>query len=311
MNWLVSTDEFLILYDKPPFSSELFQCCSKPQNRLSLFVIIIHMDTSIEEIGFLASSEHRIAVLDVLTAGPADRSTLRSERGASSPTMGRVLADFEERQWITRDGAVFELTPLGEFIADQFLDLREAMEIERKLRDVWQWLPREMEGFNIDLFTNAVVSYPGPGYPYEPVERLTHLIEETNQMQGFDSIVYKSVNNETVCKAVLDGMELEFVYSPVALEGTFAWNPERVAEAAACENCTVLVHDSLPDGDRCGLGIVDDRVGICCHDPDTGALMAIIDTDAPEARKWAISMFERVREEAKPVDSQMFETLIS
>jgi hypothetical protein len=77
-----------------------------------------------------------------------------------------------------------------------------------------------------------------------------------------------------------------------------------VAAAAACDNCTVYVHDDLPDGDRCGLGIVDDRAGICCHDPDTGALMAIIDTDAPEAREWAIDTFERVRREATVVDSR-------
>ncbi len=222
--------------------------------------------------------------------------------------MGRILTGFEERRWVVRDGPTYELTPLGEFVADRFLSLRDAMETQHELRDVWRWLPHEMEGFSVDLFADAVVSYPGPGYPYEPVERLSRLIAGADQMRGFDGIVHKSVNNETLCEAVLGGMELEFVYSPAALEGTFAWNPERVAEAAACENCTVFVHDALPDGDRCGLGIVDDRAGICCHDPDTGALVAIVDTDASEAREWAISTFEHVRREARPVDPQTFGT---
>ena len=269
------------------------------------------MGPSIDEIEFLASSDHRIGVLNALDHGPADRSTLRSETGASSPTMGRILSDFEQRHWITREGPDFELTSLGEFVASRFFELRKAMSIERKLRDIWQWLPREMEGFSVDLFADAVVSRPGPGYPYEPVERLTHLIENTDRMRGFDSIVQKSINNETVCEAVLNGMELEYVYSPVAFEGTYAWNPERVMEAAACDNCTVYVHDSLPDGDRCGLGIVDDRVGICCHDIDTGALICVIDTDAPEAREWAISTFDRVRQKAKPVDPLNFEPAVS
>ncbi|ODR81261.1 transcriptional regulator [Haladaptatus sp. W1] len=269
------------------------------------------MDSSIEEIEFLANSDHRIGVLNALDHGPADRSTLRSETGASSPTMGRVLSDFEQRSWITREGPDFELTSLGEFVASHFFELREAMSIERKLRDIWQWLPREMEGFSVDLFADAVVSRPGPGYPYEPVERLMHLIENTDRMRGFDSIVQKSINNETVCEAVLNGMDLEYVYSPVALEGTYAWNPERVMEAAICDNCTVYVHDALPDGDRCGLGIVDDRVGICCHDIDTGALICVIDTDSPEAREWAISTFDRVRQEARPIDPLKFEPSVS
>lgn len=106
-------------------------------------------------------------------------------------------------------------------------------------------------------------------------------------------------------------MKLEYVYSPTALEGTVAWNPDRVMEAAARENCTVFVHDNLPDGNRCGLGIVDDRVGICCHDTETGALTAVIDTDAPAAREWAIATFERVRREATLVEPQSFDTLIS
>ena len=129
-------------------------------------------------------------------------------------------------------------------------------------------------------------------------------------MRGFDSIVFKSINNETVCQAVLDGMELEYVFSPTALEKTLAWDPERVLEAASREHCTVFVHDDLPDRSRCGLGIVDDRAGICCHDAETGALTAVIDTDAPATREWAIATFERVRNEARPVEPQTFERLI-
>jgi hypothetical protein len=103
-------------------------------------------------------------------------------------------------------------------------------------------------------------------------------------------------------------MELEYVYSPTALEKTLAWNPERVMDAASRDHCTVFVHDDLPDRSRCGLGIVDDRAGICCHDAETGALTAVVDTGAPAAREWAIDTFERVRDEARPVDPRAFET---
>ena len=257
---------------------------------------------------FLALSPHRVGVLEALAEGTTDRRTLCEATGASSPTIGRVLADFEERKWLVRDGPTYTLTHLGEYVADQFLALRDAMEIEEKLRDVWLWLPRDMPGFSVDLFAGAVVSYPGPAYPYEPVERLGQLIASTSSLRGFDNIVFKSSNLETACGAVLEGMTFEYVFTPEALEGTFAWNPERIKEVAACENATVLVHDDLPDGDRCGLGIVDDRVGICCHDAETGALVAVIDTDAPEAREWAVSVFERVREEATPVDPAAFES---
>ena len=266
------------------------------------------MTGGIDTIQFLATSPHRVGVLETLADGPTDRRALCEVTGASSPTVGRVLGDFEDNRWIVRDDSEYELTALGEYVADRFLTLRDAMEIEEKLRDVWQWLPHEMPDFSVDLFADAVVSYPGPAYPYEPVERLGQLIAGTSSLRGFDNIVFKSSNLEAACSAVLEGMTFEFVFTPEALKGTFAWNPERIMEVAACEHATVLVHDHLPDGDRCGLGIVDDRTGICCHDAETGALTAIIDTDAPEAREWALSVFEQVREEATPVDPAAFES---
>lgn len=262
------------------------------------------MASAVEDIEFLARSGHRLGVLEALGEGPCDRDDLCGATGASSPTIGRILADFEDRRWVERDGPTYELTPLGAFVADRFDTLREGMETERKLRDVWEYLPREMEGFSVDLLADAVVSYPGPDYPYEPVERVSHLLERTTSMHGFGTTVFKSVNNELVCQRIIDGMEYEFVFPPDILKATVDWNPERVAEAAAQDNCTVLIHEDLPDVARCGLCVFDDRVGICCHNSETGMLEATIDTGAPEAQKWARSVYDHQRAEARPLTDQ-------
>ena len=94
------------------------------------------MTTGITTIQFLALSTHRVGVLEVLADGTTDRRALCEATGASSPTVGRVLADFEERRWLVRDGSTYGLTHLGEYVADPFLALRDAMEIEENLRDV-------------------------------------------------------------------------------------------------------------------------------------------------------------------------------
>ncbi|MDG5761055.1 transcriptional regulator [Natronococcus sp. A-GB1] len=266
------------------------------------------MGSPIEEIEFIASSTHRVGVLDALAERGCDRADLRSRTGAHASTVGRVLGDFEERRWIERNGATYELTPLGEFVAERFGRLRDAMEAELKLRDVWRWLPREMEEFSAELFADAVVSYPGPGYPYEPVDRVVQLVDESESVHALGATVFKSVANEAFCRAVEDGTEIEIVYSPAVLAATVAWDPDRFEEVAARDHCTVLVHDDLPDRTRCGIDIFDDRVGICCHDTETRALRAWVDSDAPEARSWARTVFERYREEARPVDEDVLET---
>lgn len=259
--------------------------------------------STLDDIAFLARSEHRATVLDRLAAGPMHRDELREATGASSPTMGRVLRDLEDRHWLACEGRTWELTTAGRYVAAHFADLCDAMATERTLRDVWELLPSEMEGFSPDLFTDAVVSFPGPGYPYQPVERLAELIERSDSLRGFGSTIVKASTLETACGAIQAGMEFEYVYSPENVETLFAWNPEEIARTVACDNCTTYVHDAIPDGESCGVDIFDDRVTICCHDVETNVLRAVVDTDSPAARDWADSLFERIKRDAEPLDA--------
>jgi predicted transcriptional regulator len=262
------------------------------------------MGDATEAIEFLARSEHRVAALEALSERRYDRRDLREATGASDPTIGRALRDFEDRSWVVRDGPSYELTPLGEFVSERFLELRAGMRTCETLREVWQWLPREMEGFAVESFEDLVVSYPGPSYPYTPVERVSHLLESTDSIRGLGTTIYKSGNLEVFCRRVLEGMEMEYIYSLPILRAIVDWNPELTASAFERDNCTVLVHDALPDDDRCGLNIMDDCIGICGHDPDTAQLEAVIDTGSPAAREWAESVYERYRREARPFEEE-------
>jgi len=257
------------------------------------------MPSPVEEIAFLTRSDHRVGVLEALDRRPADRADLQEATGASKPTIGRVLGDLEERKWLVRNGRTYELTPLGTFITGRVSDLCDAMEAERTLREVASWLPCTLDGFTLDLFSHPVVSYPGPGYPYEPLERVEGLISGADRMRGFGAVVLKASALETAREAILDGLDFEFVYSPSVLEQIVAWNPDAVAELQARDNCTTFLHDDLPEGDCCGLAIYDDRVGLCCHDPQTGVLKAVVDTDSPDALDWAESLYDRYRGEAE------------
>nr|WP_114578843.1 transcriptional regulator [Saliphagus sp. LR7] len=266
------------------------------------------MESSLDDIEFLARSEHRVNALVALTEGSYDRRDLQNATGASVSTISRVLTDLEDRHWITRNPPRYELTPLGTFVTERFLDLHEAIGLERTLRDVWQWLPRDMDGFSVELFDDVVVSYPGPAYPYQPVERVTHLLEHTETIRGLGTTIYKSGNIEVFCRRVIEGMEMEYVYAPSVLRAIIVWNPDLVTDVFACENCTILLHDDLPDGDRCGLNVMDDYIGICGHERETAQLKAVIDTQSPEARAWATDVYERYRSEARPFDPNSFET---
>ena len=260
------------------------------------------MDETIDDIEYLVSSEHRVGVLNALADGPSDRGELRATTGASSPTMGRILTDFQNRHWIERDGTLYQLTDLGEFVANQFGEFRNAMAYQRQLREVWSWLPHEIEGFSIELLTDVVVSQPGSGYPYEPVERLTEFITTTRTMRGFGMALLKSGNLEPFFDHVLDGLVCEYIYPPAVFEDLLKWDEKTVLNAVRRANYTVLLHDDLPLDERCGICLFDDSVSICCYNPETGTLQSLVDTGSDEMRAWADSYYEQFRDEARPLN---------
>ena len=262
------------------------------------------MDAIPDDLEFLVTSDHRVAVLDALAEGPSDRAELRSTTGASSPTMSRILTDFEKRNWVER-GDTYHLTDLGEFVANQLTEFVEAMTIEQQLRDVWDWLPHEFDGFSVELFSDVAITYPNPGFPDRPVERRIELITETTTWRGFGMAMLGLRTLETSFDRFLDQQEefvCEYIYPPAVFEELLSWgDTEAIMEAANSDSYTVLLHDDLPIDDRYEICLFDDCVTICCYDHENGGLQALIETTSSDMRAWAESYYEQFRKEAQPL----------
>jgi hypothetical protein len=87
------------------------------------------------------------------------------------------------------------------------------------------------------------------------------------------------------------------------LRALLEWDEDVVRQAVALETHSVYVHDDLPNSEWCGICLSDDRLSICCYEPETGMLRSLVDTDAPEAYAWGESIVERYRAEAEPLES--------
>ncbi|WP_435178103.1 helix-turn-helix transcriptional regulator [Halorussus sp. AFM4] len=258
------------------------------------------MNSPIEDVEFLARSEHRIDVLDALADEPRTRTDLQDATGASSATLGRVLSDFEARKWVTRSGYRYELTTQGRFIAEGVADLLVRVETERRLRDVLELLPAESLGFTLDMFADAVVTVGDAEDPYRAVRRFDELIEGAESMRAFGTATLKSANVGTLHRNIVEGMETEILYPPPIIEAVVDWNPTAAAEAVESGNLAILLHDDLP----CGLTILGDRVALTGYARDTGMLRIVIDTDDPDALARAETLYETYRREARPFEPE-------
>lgn len=246
-------------------------------------------ETPIEDIAYLARSEHRGPTLIALTVRPRSRSELWEMTGVSESTIRRTLSEFEDRDWVSRDGYQYEATQLGAFVASAVADLIDRVETERKLRDVWRLLPDEDTGFTIGMCADATVTVADPEDPTRPVSRFCALLEETTRVRitGFDVAMLDSCKNE-LCERIVDGMETELINPPRVANYIRSNCPDLFSEALETGNLDLRLHDELPSF---GVSIFDDRTAIVGYDPEGVTVRVLVDTGDAEAREWAESTF--------------------
>ena len=263
------------------------------------------MDGTPNNLEFLVASDHRITILDTLATGPKDRDALQSVTGASSPTMSRILTDFENHNWVEREDRKYRLTSLGKFVAERLGEFVDAMTIEHHLRDVWQWLPHELDGFSVDLFTDVTVTRPNAGHPDKSTKRRMELISETSTWRGVGVAMLGLRTLETSFDRFLDQQDefqCEYIYPPDVFDELLSWgDTETIMKAVESDSYTVLLHENLPMEDRYEISLFDDCVTICCYDHEKGGLQALIETTSSDMRTWAESYYEQFRAEAQPL----------
>lgn len=253
----------------------------------------------LEDIEFLARSKHRVAALDAVAERPRTRADLREMTGVSQSTIRRTLRTFEDRHWIRKDGYQYEATQLGAFVATGMRECIDRFETERKLRDVWQWLPTETSGFSIEMGADAVVTVAEIDDPYQPVNRFVSLLRETDHFRtvGFDLALLEPCRDE-LSRRIVSGKPTEIIDPPHIASYIPSTYPEHCSGPCENDTLTVRLHDDLPPY---VIAIFDQRIAISGPDPESGTVRVVIDTNAPAARDWAESTYESYWRESRPL----------
>ncbi|WP_256297806.1 helix-turn-helix transcriptional regulator [Haloarchaeobius salinus] len=257
-------------------------------------------DRSIADVAYLARSAHRIPTLIVLTDRPRSRSELCELANVSSSTMRRTLGEFEDRLWVRKDGYRYVATRLGEAVADGVAELLERLETERKLRDVWHWLPDVVAGLPVESWAELTVTVATPDFPYRPVNRFESLLRGTETLRCIrPEVALMEPCFDVLCRRVDDGLDTTIVDRLNCHTYFCSTYPERCTELLERENFTVLEHDGLPPY---GTALLDDRIAISCYERESGTVQALVDTANPTVRKWAREVYERHSSEARPFE---------
>lgn len=259
--------------------------------------------SALADVEFLARSPHRVVALAAMAEGPQTRSELRSLTGASASTISRLLRAFEDRNWIRRSGAEYEATELGASVSAGLDEILECIATERRLRDVYGWLPPPEDGFSIEMCEDSVVTVSEPDNPYGPVNRFCELLTETETFRfvGFDVPLLEPCRDQ-LRQQILEGMDTEIIDPPSIARYVLSTYGDHCAEVLDSGHLTVFLHANLP---AYGIGIFDDRVAISGYDPDSGTVKVLVETDDEAARDWATTRFEAFRRQAQPLEPEV------
>ena len=143
------------------------------------------MNPSDDDVAFLANSKNRVDVLRCLTDGPHARDGLVTKVGVSRVTLGRIVDELAQRKWITQAGQVCRITPLGEWVLDEYEAFSEMMAAERRLREVFQWFPDEEYGFHISHLADATITKVSPANASAPLSQHVRQFDNGGEFWSF------------------------------------------------------------------------------------------------------------------------------
>ncbi|PSQ10634.1 hypothetical protein BRC93_08855 [Halobacteriales archaeon QS_5_70_15] len=257
------------------------------------------MDTTLDDIAFLADSANRVAVFEMLLEEPRTRNGIRDRVDASRVTVARILRELEERGWIEGSGRTHEVRPAGEWVCEEFTCLRGELEAEHRLREPLQWLPTEVLTFDVRCLRDAEVIPVEECNSTAIVRRIVEFHRSGDRIRG--------VARESAPEAIENQWELtvhgetrvDMVIAPDIVDAIRDHPPSarRFREMLDQENARYSVYEEIP----VSIGVVDGAVGINFTD-EHGTPKGRLKTESETVHAWAVDLSETCRERARPID---------
>lgn len=246
------------------------------------------------DIELLIDLLRRSPLLEELRATALDRAEIQDRLGISKSTSHRHTRLLGELGVIEKRAGEFRLTETGLLLTDVLVEFKQEATSALQLAPLLEAIQTAPVDIDIEAFAGATVTSAEYGDPYSPVVRFVTLVEETETLRGFDIDVIAPLYIDEIQHRILDGMETEDISRPEVTKNALDSYPKKCMDACMSGNLTVQLHDELPFG----LAIFDERVGIGVCEQDSTSLRTFVDTDSPQVREWAESLYEAYESEA-------------
>lgn len=256
----------------------------------------------LEDAEFLVRSPNRVRVLRRLAEEPADRTALQEATDVSRVTLGRVLGDFEDREWVRRRDSLYHLTALGETVVGGLETFLESVEAAQRLRPVVEYLPAGELELPLERLHDATVTRPTEAEPAKYLRSLIPAADDADRIAALWSVFDPDMLRRHRNRAVDGDTSVTFVFGADIIETARPASPgSLVAEL-----------DRAPDGEVYEYGeplpatvlLVDGTVFLLLVG-DAG-YQGLIESEDEVVREWADATIRDYRERSRRIDPESF-----
>ena len=245
---------------------------------------------------FVDVSMNRTTLLRLLVEEPRSARSVAEELAMSRSTVHRVTQKLGEKGLIAKSDEKFEVTTLGKVVAEEMGELQTKLETAQRLEPFLNTLDDSRVDVPIAEFDDAKVIAPGSRQAHVGVKRIIELIEQTESVQMFSSIL-SPLYVDVAHREIIDGTDIEVLFDREIIDIIVKKYKEEAQEAFETGRFHVLVGDQIPFE----LFLFDDRVGMAAHD-DSGMARAFIESSSPGACEWAEEMYRTYADDAHSFD---------
>lgn len=252
-----------------------------------------------DELEFLVRSKHRLSVLEQLADEPATRRDLEDRSGISQPTLGRILGHFEERGWATHEGRTYRLTPFGDVLAEEVVDLLETMEMLGRFHEVAPHLPLDEFGFDLRQFRHARITLPRADDVLVHIRRGGALLEAGDAVRTLSPSIYPEMLRVLRDRLRVRDQLQEAILSGAALDAVLD-DPELVSwtrEILDAEGVSIYrTEEPIP----LPMGVVDDTAFLIPLD-QRDIPCALVESENDRIRSWVVERLDGYRDRGSEV----------
>ncbi|KZX46646.1 winged helix-turn-helix domain-containing protein [Haloarcula sp. K1] len=259
---------------------------------------------AIEAVAFLARSEHRLRVLELLSDGPCSRDELSDRTGVTRVTLSRILGDLEDRDWITRRNGekVYALTGLGKLVYNDFTQLLGTVSIGQEYPDVVQRLPTDWFDFDLRCLAEGQLVADQSADPLAAARIVANAIQNASSFRSLlgtfialPMYTYEEAvraGNEADGTVVFDTDLTETMLSDADLRGRW-----QTIEAATASVTYYSLDESVP----CSIDLIDGETVFLTIDRERDIGFDIIRCTHPDVIGWAAGVIDEAQTAAAPL----------